>query len=67
MTAYPVQDELQEYVYRLGSEFKQAQIIICGNQVKNHEITLPSNVIKMENIQDFITLIEENKHKKTSI
>ncbi len=67
MTAYPVQEELQEYVYRLGSEFKQAQIIICGNQVKNHEITLPSNVIKMENIQDFITLIEENKHKKTSI
>lgn len=59
MTAYPVLDELQEYVDHLSTEFKHSKILICGSQLKTHEIQVPNNVIKLDKADDLIKLIQE--------
>jgi MerR family transcriptional regulator, light-induced transcriptional regulator len=67
MTAFPVQDEIKEYVDRLSNEFKHSKILLCGNQIFNYKGAFPENVIKREKVDDLYAIIEENKYKNAPI
>jgi methanogenic corrinoid protein MtbC1 len=60
LTTYPVASEVQPYVYKVSESFKNAHVLISGQQVVGQGIDAPENVLVLNKLQDLIDFLEYN-------
>ncbi len=60
MTTFPQPSEVQAYVYNISESFKNAHVLVTGNQVIGQDIDMPENVVLLNKIQDLIQHLEFN-------
>ena len=56
MTTVPGSDEVQSYVYRLGRQFPDSQILLTGYQVIGQDLDLPDNVSVVANVRELVQI-----------
>ncbi|MFN8358089.1 MAG: MerR family transcriptional regulator [Spirosomataceae bacterium] len=56
ITSVPGQDEIQQYVYKLGIQFPDTKIILTGYQVVGQDLDTPPNVEIIPNVYKLIEI-----------
>ncbi len=60
ITSTPGQDEIQQYVNRLGGNFPTTKVLLTGYQVVAQGIDLPSNTEIVMNVKQLMSIAEGN-------
>jgi methanogenic corrinoid protein MtbC1 len=60
LTSSPASDQIQSYIYKISESFRNSQILISGHQVVGQDFDIPSNVILLNKLQDFIDFVDMN-------
>lgn len=63
MTTAPEAKEVQKFLKKLGSKFKNCQVYVTGSRVVGQDLEFPSNVGLLNQFEDLIHLIEKISHK----
>ncbi len=58
-TIHPKGEVLKKYIQLLSKNFHSSQIILSGYQIRNFRGNLPSNILKMESINDLLKFIQD--------
>jgi len=58
LTSYPPLENIQSYIYQISETFRNSTILISGNQVVSQDFDIPTNVVLLNKLQDFIDYIE---------
>lgn len=58
-TINPKGEILKNYLQTLAKNFKESNIIISGYQIRNYKGNLPGNVVRLDDIQSFISIIDK--------
>ncbi|MCY7353321.1 MAG: MerR family transcriptional regulator [Cytophagaceae bacterium] len=56
ITSVPSSDEIQQYVYKLSSQFPDSQILLTGYHVVGQDIDAPENVGIISNVRDLVQI-----------
>lgn len=56
ITSVPGPDEVQAYVYRLGRQFPDSQILLTGYQVIGQDLDTPDNVSIVANVRELVQI-----------
>ncbi|MDZ7607905.1 MAG: MerR family transcriptional regulator [Cyclobacteriaceae bacterium] len=54
------QDSVQTYIYKISESFKNSTVLISGHQVVGQDLDIPSNVVLLNKLQDFIDFVDMN-------
>jgi len=61
ITTSPGQDQVQQYVDRLGSSFPDSQILLSGYQVIGQDLAVAENTSIFNKLEDLIEFVEDQK------
>lgn len=59
-TVHPNKDKIKTYLDSLSGHFPKSSILLSGYQIRNYRQELPLNVKKIENVTEFIHLIQKS-------
>jgi len=60
LTSTPPLDDVQSYIYKISESFKNSKVLISGHQVVGQDLDIPSNVVLLNKLQDFIDFVDMN-------
>ncbi len=60
LTSSPPLDEVQSYVYKISETFKNCTILVSGHHIVGQDMELPSNIVLLNKLQDFIDFVDLN-------
>jgi DNA-binding transcriptional MerR regulator len=60
LTSSPPLDEVQSYVYKISETFKNCTILVSGHHIVGQDLELPSNIVLLNKLQDFIDFVDLN-------
>lgn len=58
ITTTPGQDAIQDYVDKLATKFKEAEILLSGYQIVGQDLDIPENAYLINKIEDLIEFVE---------
>ncbi len=61
ITSVPGQEQVQKYINKLASLFRESTVLLTGYQVISQQLQLPENVVVFHKFDDIIGFVEENK------
>jgi len=60
LTSSPPQHDVQSYIYKISESFRNSTILISGHQVVGQDLDIPSNIVLLNKLQDFIDFVDMN-------
>ncbi len=60
LTSSPPQHDVQSYIYKISESFRNSTVLISGHQVVGQDLDIPSNVVLLNKLQDFIDFVDMN-------
>jgi len=60
LTSSPPLDSVQSYIYKISDSFQNSTVLISGHQVVGQDLDIPSNVVLLNKLQDFIDFVDMN-------
>jgi len=60
MTTYPSACEVQSYVNTLSESFENSKVLISGNQIVDHDMKIPDNIVLLNKLQDLVHFCDAN-------
>jgi methanogenic corrinoid protein MtbC1 len=61
LVASPEDDFMEKYLKQLANSFKNTKIIASGYQISQFDKKLPKNIIKVDDVNQFIKYLDSNK------